>query len=92
LISKKQTCMMVLMRRSMPSRARCIGVDRVDGEALVEDLLLHASRQGVPHLLWRGRGVEQEHATGRGVVEHVVAVEEDRWWQATNWASSSPMR
>ena len=53
-----------------------VGVDHVEAQLLVDDLLLHFLRQLVPHLVRPVHAVEQEHPTRLAVLQHVVALEE----------------
>ncbi len=60
-MAKKQVCMMVLMRTPMPVSLRHgVGIDGVELELLVDDLLLHPARELIPHLVFAIRSVEQE--------------------------------
>ena len=53
-----------------------VGIDHEEAQLLVDDLLLHFLRQLVPDLVRAVHAVEQEHAAGLAVLEHVVALEE----------------
>ena len=46
------------------------GVDDVDLQRLVDDLLLHFARQALPHCIGRVRAVDEHGRTVRGSVEH----------------------
>ena len=76
-MAKKQVCMIVLMRPPMPaSRGDLVGVDHVEPQLLLDDLLLHLARQLVPDLVRPERGVQQERRRRARVLEHVEFLEE----------------
>ena len=56
--------------------ATLVGVDRVEADPLLDDLLLHLARQLVPDLVGGQRRVQQERRARRGVLEHVDLVDE----------------
>ncbi len=53
-----------------------VGVDHVELQLLLDDLLLHLAGQVVPHLVGGERRVQQEHRARPGIGEHVVLLEE----------------
>ena len=53
------------------------GVDGIDLQLLVDDVLLHRARQLVPQLFSREGGVQQEGGAGGGIIQHVVLFQED---------------
>ena len=53
-------------------------IDDEEAEALVDDLLLHRTRQLVPHVVGTIGAVEQEDAAMRGDTQHVLAARETR--------------
>jgi hypothetical protein len=53
-----------------------VGVDGVKGELLLDDLLLDLPGQVLPDLVLREGSIQEEDASGHGVLEHVEALEE----------------
>ena len=64
-----------------------VGVDHVELQLLVDDLLLHLARQVVPDLVRAVRGVQQEHrARLRRTRARRTSRGSSNWWQATKFA------
>ncbi len=53
-----------------------VGVDHVELQLLVDDLLLHGARQVIPDLVRAVGRVQQERASGNGPLEHVDPLQE----------------
>ena len=69
---KKQVCMTVLIRTPIFGVAgHPVGVDHVELQLLVDDLLLHLAGQVVPDLVRPVGAVQQERRPGHGHRQHV---------------------
>ena len=74
---EEAVCMIVLMRPPMPvSLGHLQGVDHVELQLLLDELLLHLARQVVPDLVRAVRGVEQEDAARAGELQDVELLQE----------------